>query len=61
MSEYHYISFSITPCTTDAWAIRQAFQTALQQTFGIVGGSLYLDVLKIAEDGSETVVRVRQL
>lgn len=57
---YHYILFSIVPSTPDPFAIRHAMQNALIQAFGIVGGSLYVDVLWVAEDGSETVVRVRQ-
>ncbi|KAF9009867.1 hypothetical protein BDZ89DRAFT_1024652 [Hymenopellis radicata] len=61
---HHYILFSLQPSTAattiDPFTIRQTMNNALIQTFGIVGGSLYIDVLWVAQDGSETVVKVRK-
>ncbi|KAK0194608.1 hypothetical protein F5146DRAFT_926350 [Armillaria mellea] len=56
-TDYHYMRFSVSPKTADALSLRQAIQSALVQTFGITGGSIYLDILWVAEDGNETVLR----
>ncbi|KAF8900667.1 hypothetical protein CPB85DRAFT_155404 [Mucidula mucida] len=61
---HHYILFSLQPSTAtttiDPFTIRQVMNNALIQTFGVVGGSIYIDVLWVAQDGSETVVKVRK-
>lgn len=56
----HYIRLSITPPSSDALTIRKAIQDALTQTFGVISSSTYLDILWIADDGSETAIRVRK-
>ncbi|KAK0460702.1 uncharacterized protein EV420DRAFT_1478451 [Desarmillaria tabescens] len=56
-TNYHYMRFLVSPKTADALSLRQAIQNALVQTFGIVGGSIYLDILWVAEDGNEMVLR----
>ncbi|KAK0498987.1 hypothetical protein EDD18DRAFT_1154790 [Armillaria luteobubalina] len=58
--DYYYMRFSVSPKTTDALSLRQTIQSALVQTFGIAGGSIYLDNLWVAEDGNETVLRTRK-
>lgn len=53
----HYIRFSITPPTSDALHIRRALQEALVQSFGAARSHAYLDVLWVADSGTECVVR----
>lgn len=57
-SSHHYIRFSILPPCDDELILRKIFQNALQQAFGVVTASMYLDILWVAEDGSGIVVRV---
>ncbi|KAG7445228.1 uncharacterized protein BT62DRAFT_184232 [Guyanagaster necrorhizus] len=56
-TEYHYMRFSVSPKISDALSVRQAIQGALVQAFGVAGGSIYLDILWVAEEGNEMVVR----
>ncbi len=56
-TDYHYMRFSVSPKTADALSLRQAIQSALVQTFGIAGGSIYLDILSVVEDGNEIILR----
>ena len=56
--DYHYIRFSVSPASTDVLAIRKTMQDALGQSFGLVSSHIYVDVLWLAEDGSEVVVRI---
>ncbi|OSX58012.1 hypothetical protein POSPLADRAFT_1124173, partial [Postia placenta MAD-698-R-SB12] len=57
-SSYHYVRFTATPSCTDAVTVRKSIQDALGQTFGMLYANTYVDILWIADDGSETVVRV---
>ncbi len=57
-SDYHYIRFSVSPASTDILTIRKSIQDALGQSFGLVSSHTYVDVLWIADDGSEVVVRI---
>ena len=57
-SDYHYIRFSVSPACIDILAIRKSMQDALGQSFGLVSSHTYVDVLWLAEDGSEVVVRI---
>ncbi|TCD67748.1 hypothetical protein EIP91_011990 [Steccherinum ochraceum] len=57
-TSYHYIRFSVSPPTSDALKIRKTVQDALMQSFGLVAANTYMDVLWLAEDGSEIVLRV---
>jgi hypothetical protein len=59
-SPNHYIRFSISPPCEDALTLRKSIQDGLTQTFGITSSNTYMDILWIAEDGSETVIRVRK-
>ncbi|EMD30906.1 hypothetical protein CERSUDRAFT_100878 [Gelatoporia subvermispora B] len=54
----HYIRFSVSPPNTDALTLRKALQDALSQTFGLVAANTYIDILWVAEDGTEVVLRV---
>ena len=54
---YHYILFSLSPPTTDPIRIRKSIQDALSQSFGLTSASTYLDILWIADDGNQSVVR----
>jgi hypothetical protein len=56
---YHYLRLSVTPACPDALTIRKAIQDAITQSFGIYS-TTYADVLWVAEDGAETVVRLRK-
>ncbi|EKM52385.1 uncharacterized protein PHACADRAFT_61360, partial [Phanerochaete carnosa HHB-10118-sp] len=53
----HYIRFSVSPANTDGLTIRKALQDALLQSFGLTSANVYVDVLWLAEDGAEVVVR----
>lgn len=53
----HYIRFSIAPPSSDALHVRRALQEALVQSFGAVRSHTYLDVLWVADSGTECVVR----
>lgn len=53
----HYIRFSITPPTSDALHVRRALQEALVQSFGAARSHAYLDVLWVADSGTQCVVR----
>lgn len=55
---YHYIRFSIVPPCRDESSLRKTLQDALLQSFGVVTAGTYIDILWIAEDGAETVLRV---
>ncbi|OCH92559.1 hypothetical protein OBBRIDRAFT_726545 [Obba rivulosa] len=55
---HHYIRFSISPPSADALSLRKALQDALAQAFGLVAANTYVDVLWLADDGAEAVVRV---
>ncbi|RPD63360.1 hypothetical protein L227DRAFT_521441 [Lentinus tigrinus ALCF2SS1-6] len=57
-SNYHYIRCSVSPVCTDVLAIRKSIQDALGQSFGLVSSHTYVDLLWLAEDGSEVVVRI---
>ena len=54
---HHYIRFSITPPSSDALHVRRALQEALVQSFGAARSHNYLDVLSVADSGTECVVR----
>jgi hypothetical protein len=54
---YHYIRFSINPPSSDALHVRRALQEALVQSFGAARSHTYLDVLWVADLGTECVVR----
>ncbi len=58
--DYNYMRFSVSPKTADTLSLRQAIQSALVQTFGIAGGSIYLDILWVVEDGNEMVLRTNE-
>jgi hypothetical protein len=57
--EYHYILFSVSP-PCDALAIRKALQDSLAQSFGVTSSNTYMDVLWVAENGIEAVIRASQ-
>ncbi|KAF6750387.1 hypothetical protein DFP72DRAFT_910985 [Ephemerocybe angulata] len=57
-SDKHYIRFSVAPPTRDALTLRKALADALEAAFGIVGGSVRVDVLAVLEEGRGCVVRV---
>ncbi|GJE88983.1 hypothetical protein PsYK624_050710 [Phanerochaete sordida] len=54
----HYIRFALSPATSDGLAIRKTLQDALLQAFGLTCANTYVDILWLAEDGGEVVVRV---
>ncbi|KAH8988345.1 hypothetical protein EDB92DRAFT_1800623 [Lactarius akahatsu] len=53
----HYIRFSIAPPSSDALHVRRALQEALVQSFGAARSHTYLDVLWVADSGTECIVR----
>lgn len=57
-SSKHYILFSVSPPSTDALRLRKHLSDALDQAFGTTSAAVNIDVLWIAEDGKELVVRV---
>ncbi|PCH43159.1 hypothetical protein WOLCODRAFT_164278 [Wolfiporia cocos MD-104 SS10] len=57
-SSYHYIRLSVSPPCADVLTLRKTMQDALLQTFGLLSANTYIDVLSLAEDGSEVVVRI---
>lgn len=59
-STYHYVRFAVAPACADALSIRKAIQDALTQAFGLVSASTHVDVLWLADDGSEMVVRLAE-
>ncbi|KAI0076999.1 hypothetical protein K474DRAFT_1596889 [Panus rudis PR-1116 ss-1] len=59
-SSYHYARLAVIPSCTEALTVRKIIQDALTQTFGVVGGSTYIDVLWVSEDGSEVVIRANK-
>lgn len=59
-SSNHYIRFSVSPPTQDALTLRKALQDTLNQSFGTTSSSIYLDILWVASDGGQFVIRVRQ-
>lgn len=59
-STYHYIRFSVAPACTDALSIRKSIQDAFAQVFGLVSASTHVDILWVAHDGSEVVVRLAE-
>ncbi|KAH9966383.1 hypothetical protein BGW80DRAFT_1178295 [Lactifluus volemus] len=54
---HHYIRFSISPPSADSLLIRRALQEALAQSFGVALSHTYLDVLWVADSGTECIVR----
>ena len=61
MSEasYHYLRFAVTPACQDALTIRKMLQDALLQSFGLTSANTYMDILSLAEDGTDVVIRLR--
>lgn len=61
LSKNHsYILLSINPPCADALKLRKAMQDGLMETFGITASGAYLDILWIAESGSEVVIRLSE-
>ncbi|KAG6899622.1 hypothetical protein C0993_008564 [Termitomyces sp. T159_Od127] len=58
-SPYHYIRIAISPAR-DALGLRKTLQDALTQTFGITSAGLYIDVLWLAADAGEAVIRINK-
>ena len=56
-SSKHYIRLTIYPAA-DALTIRKSLFNALNEAFGVTVASVNIDVLWVAGDGSEAVVRV---
>lgn len=56
----HFVRFSITPACVDDLSARKTIQDALLQAFGLTSANLYIDLLWLAEDGTEAVIRVNQ-
>lgn len=50
----------MTPPCSDALTLRKSIQDALGQSFGMVYSNTYVDVLWVAEDGSELVIRIAE-
>jgi len=53
-----YVHFSIKPPCTDALKIRKTMQDCLVEAFGVTASGTYLDILWIAEDGSNVIIRL---
>ncbi|KAH9922223.1 uncharacterized protein B0H18DRAFT_879512 [Fomitopsis serialis] len=60
VSSYHYARFSVAPACADALSIRKSIQDAFTQSFGLVSANTHVDVLWVADDGSEAVVRLAE-
>jgi len=56
--KYSYIHLSITPPCTDALKIRKTMQDGLAEAFGVTASGTYLDILWIAEVGSDIIIRL---
>jgi hypothetical protein len=54
----HYLRFSITPACSDGLTVRKTLQDALLQSFGLTSANTYVDILWLAEDGSDVTVRI---
>jgi hypothetical protein len=59
-NNHSYILLSINPPCADALKLRKAMQDGLMETFGITASGTYLDILWIAESGSEVVIRLAE-
>ncbi|KAJ8073022.1 hypothetical protein PM082_019890 [Marasmius tenuissimus] len=59
MSNYHYVLFSLKPPIqpNSELKIRQTIQDALNESFGVALGSIYVDVLSVNDNGTEAVIR----
>ncbi|KAH9920837.1 uncharacterized protein BXZ73DRAFT_52011 [Epithele typhae] len=55
---HNYVRLAVAPPCNDAITLRRTIQTALGQSFGLVSSHTYVDVLWIAEEGTEAVVRI---
>ncbi|EFI26867.1 hypothetical protein CC1G_15269 [Coprinopsis cinerea okayama7 len=53
----HYILLSIEPPTNDALSVRKAIADSLAESFGETSSAIPVDVMSIAENGEEMVVR----
>ncbi|KAG1732654.1 uncharacterized protein EDB91DRAFT_1226481 [Suillus paluster] len=58
LKKHSYIHFSISPHCADALKLRKSMQDGLTETFGITASGTYLDILWIAESGSDIVIRI---
>jgi hypothetical protein len=54
---HHYIRISIQPPIIESLALRQILQRALDQSFGLTRALTHIDILWIAVDGSEAVIK----
>ncbi|KAL1741378.1 hypothetical protein HDZ31DRAFT_45573 [Schizophyllum fasciatum] len=54
----HYCKFSVSPPCSDALSLRRAVEDALGQTFGVTSARIAVDILWVAEDGDEAVMRI---
>ena len=59
-TNYSYLRFALSPSCNDALTIRKLLQDALLQSFGLTSANTQVDILWVAENGTETVLRVRQ-
>ncbi|KAG2757710.1 hypothetical protein P692DRAFT_201734647, partial [Suillus brevipes Sb2] len=59
-NNHSYILLSINPPCADALKLRKAMQDGLMETFGVTASGTYLDILWIAESGSEVVIRLAE-
>ncbi len=59
LTMYHYIHLKISPPSLDVLNLRKIIANALSQMFGLLAEGTYLDILSLAEDGTECILRVR--
>jgi hypothetical protein len=57
-NKYSYIHFSVEPPCTDALKLRKTMQDGLAEVFGVTASGTYLDILWIAEGGSDVIIRL---
>ena len=57
-TDQHYVRFTVDPPCTDGLTVRKTLQDALLQSFGLISANTYIDILWVAEDGREVVIRV---
>jgi hypothetical protein len=57
---YHYIHVRISPPKSEILAVRKTISAALSKTYGLSAEGTYVDVLSLAANGEECILRVQK-
>ena len=59
-SMHRYIRLSVVPPSLNSLSLRKSLQDSLDSLFGVTSASIYVDILWLADDGSQLILRVNE-